>query len=55
MPELNQIDANESGLEERFFELFDDAVKLRLNADVPVGTGLSGGLDSSSIVCHIKI
>ena len=54
MPELNQIDANESGLEERFFELFDDAVKLRLNADVPVGTGLSGGLDSSSIVCHIK-
>ena len=53
-PELNQLDANEPELEERFSELFDNAVKLRLNADVPVGTGLSGGLDSSSIVCHIK-
>jgi len=33
-----------------FKELFDDAVKLRLQADVEVGTCLSGGLDSSSIV-----
>ena len=35
---------------ERFAELFDDAVRLRLRADVPVGTCLSGGLDSTSIV-----
>lgn len=37
-----------------FKTLFDDAVKLRLRADVEIGTGLSGGLDSSSIVCTIN-
>jgi len=38
---------------ERFIELFKDSVKIRLRSDVPIGTALSGGLDSSGIVCVI--
>jgi asparagine synthase (glutamine-hydrolysing) len=36
---------------DEFAKLFEDAVRLHLRSDVPVGVHLSGGLDSTSILC----
>jgi asparagine synthase (glutamine-hydrolysing) len=46
-----RISITESEAAERFRALLSESVNLHLRSDVPVGSCLSGGLDSSSIVC----
>lgn len=50
-PERQTLLANNDEYAEAFRELFTEAVRCRLRALGPVGSMLSGGLDSSSITC----
>lgn len=47
----NRSNLPEVSIFEEFRELLIDAVRIRMRSDVPLGSCLSGGLDSSAIVC----
>jgi asparagine synthase (glutamine-hydrolysing) len=49
--EPGTVELDEPAAAERFRALLTDSVRLHLRSDVAVGSCLSGGLDSSSIVC----
>ncbi|VIO76697.1 Asparagine synthetase [glutamine-hydrolyzing] 1 [Bradyrhizobium ivorense] len=51
---LPEVPRDEAGRVARFRELFQDAVALRMRSDVPIGTCLSGGFDSSAVICAMS-
>jgi asparagine synthase (glutamine-hydrolysing) len=53
LPE-RQIKLTLNDAREQFAELLTSAVALRLRSDVPIGSLLSGGLDSTTIVCVMR-
>ena len=50
-PSREAIPSDDRACTERFMELFQDAVECRLRSAHPVGSELSGGLDSSYVTC----
>jgi len=49
--EIESSSLDDEQYAKKFYNIFVDSVKTHLISEVPLGTCLSGGLDSSSIVC----
>lgn len=52
--EVEDSSVNDDAYAKRFQELFKESIRLQMISEVPIGTCLSGGLDSSSIACMIN-
>lgn len=52
LPEARAQD--EAGAIDRFAEIFEDSVRLHRRSDVPLAVFLSGGIDSTSILCSLS-
>lgn len=50
---LDVTELSDSDAEDAFMGAFQDAVRLRLRSDVPLGVNLSGGLDSASLMTTV--
>lgn len=48
---LSAVPKSEQDQVAQFGALFRDAVTLRMRSDVPIGTSLSGGFDSTAVLC----
>ena len=53
-PDLNIEMDSEEDYAKAFRDIFTEAVRCRLRSNFPIGSELSGGLDSSSVVCTAK-
>ena len=52
--EIDRLKKEDQDITSEFRELLRDSVRIRLPANLPVGTFLSGGLDSPSIACLVN-
>lgn len=53
-PSLKESSLSFKDAADQMREMFLDSVRLHLRSDVPIGAALSGGLDSSAVVCAMR-